>query len=409
MIKTFLKWIEKLFRKDMNINYIALDTCTWIYIVNGTEPVSHLLFIKNELEKGNLKLILPRMVIIEWDKHKNETVKKGTLKFFKDTISSLKRLSKLIGAESKESFWLFQNEDEKKEDYFKDLFEKFKKKKNQIEDAVKINIETVEEIFKHKNTIIVEESDKIKLMSSDLALSNKAPFIKKNSFADAVILMSFITYVKKEKIIGAKFISYNTEDFCKKENGRTSLHPDLVPFFNETKSEFYKIVGEALNSIEENIVSVETLQLIKRRQEEIFDEDYTCEECDGNREGYGNIITFWNDTEINNEYDNSHENHKFHTALTGNCEWCNSLHIRCPKCDSVTSLAEYRFDENIECEGGCGLIFYVDTSNDVEYIGEHEIILIDHRVEKCAECGKDFIDLNKTELCDACEKRYNEE
>ncbi|HAF27776.1 MAG TPA: hypothetical protein DCG75_01900 [Bacteroidales bacterium] len=393
----------------MNSNYISLDTCTWIYIVNGTEPVSHLMFIKEGLENGKIKLILPRMVIKEWNKHKNETVKKGTLKFFKDTINSLKRLSKLIGVESKEPFWSFLVENGKKEDYFKDLLDKFQQKQQQIEDAVKTNIETVDEIFKHKNTIVLEESDNIKLQASELALAKKAPFIKKNSFADAVILLSFITYVKQKRIEGAKFISYNTEDFCEKENGKKPLHPDLKPFFDDTKSEFYKIVGEALNSIQENIVSEETIQLIKERQEEIFDEDYNCEECDGNRDGYGNIVSFWYDTEIDNEYDGTHENHKYNVALTGNCEWCNSLHIKCPKCESVTALSEYHFDEKVECEGGCGLIFYVDTSDDTDYTGERTIKIIDHRIEKCAECGKDFIDVNKIEICDECEKSHNEE
>jgi nucleoid DNA-binding protein len=393
---------------EITINYISLDTCTWIYIVNGTEPVSHLNFIKQELDKGNLRLILPKMVIEEWNRHKNDTVKKGTLKFFKETLLSLKRLAKLVGEELEEPFWAFLKEEKKDGDDFKGLIEKFQAKKKQIEESVKSNIETVESIFKHSNTIIIEDTDKIKLKASELAISKKAPFIKKNSFADAIIVLSFIEYVKDKSIEGAKFISYNTDDFCKKENGKTELHPDLAPFFNDTKSEFYKIVGEVLNTIKENIVSEETLQLIKERQEDIFDDDYSCEECDGNREGYGNVVAFWNEIDIVNEYDDTHQNSKYTTASVGSCEWCSALHIKCPKCDCVTCLSEYSFDENIECEGGCGITYFVDTSEDYEFIGERTIKIIDHRIVKCISCGVDFIDENCTETCDKCESEYND-
>ncbi|MBE7635183.1 DUF4935 domain-containing protein [Tenacibaculum finnmarkense genomovar ulcerans] len=399
---------EKKENLETPINYISLDTCTWIYIVNGTEPVSHLNFIKKELDKGNLRLILPNIVIDEWNRHKNDTVKKGVLIFFKETLHSLKRLSKLVGEELEEPFWAFLSEKKEEGENFKGLISKFESKKEQIEKSIKSNIETVETIFKHSNTIVVEETDIIKLKASDLAISKKAPFIKKNSFADAIIVLSFIEYVKENNIEGAKFISYNTDDFCKKENGKTELHPDLIPFFKDTNSEFYKIVGEVLNTIKENIVSEETLQLIKDRQEDIFKDDHTCEECDGNREGYGNIVTYWDEIDIVNNYDNTHENCKYVSASVGSCEWCSSLHIKCPKCNSVTCLPENNFNENNECEGSCGITYLVDTSEDFEYIGERTIKIIDHRVVKCANCNDDFIDENCIEICEKCEEEYND-
>lgn len=215
---------------------------------------------------------------------------------------------------------------------------------------------------------------------------------------------------KNTIFFGAKFISYNTEDFCLKNNGKTTLHPDLTPFFEDTKSEFYKIVGEVLNTIEKNIVSEETLHLIQARQQDFFDDDYACEECDGNRDGYGNIVSYWYETNIINEYDESHENHKYSTAFAGNCEWCNSLHIKCPKCNSITPLSEYRFDEEVECEGGCGIIFYVESDPSHHNIGDYEIKIIDHRIEECSACGEGFIDDGEqTGICKKCNEEYGTE
>lgn len=391
---------------NKKIHYISLDTCTWIYIVNGTEPVGYLHFIKEELEKDYLKLLLPELVIEEWNRHKNDTVKKGTLSFFKDTLSSIERLVKIVGEEVETPFILFDSSEQ--DDTLCLLRDKFKLKKEQVEKAVQTNIGIVEEIFKHRNTILIKDSNQVRLLASDLAINKKAPFIKKNSFADAIIILSFITYVKSNNIEGAKFISYNTEDFCKKENKKKELHPDLVGFFDDTKSEFYKILGEALNTIEENIASEETLKLIEELQEEAYDDYHICEECDGNRDSYGNYINFWNDIDLINEYPSNHPYSKYTSANAGNCEWCSTLHIKCPKCETVNSLSEYRLDEKIECEGGCGLEFYVDTSDDIDGFGERQIKIIDSRIVKCANCGEDFIDDMGIEICEKCESEYND-
>jgi len=39
----------------------------------------------------------------------------------------------------------------------------------------------------------------------------------------------------------------------------------------------------------------------------------------------------------------------------GYCEKCSGLHVQCPRCGTSTAVSEWRTDEWIECEGGCGL------------------------------------------------------
>lgn len=142
-----------------------------------------------------------------------------------------------------------------------------------------------------------------------------------------------------------------------------------------------------------------------------YEPDYTtCDECSGNRDGMGNIVNFWDELELENEYDTKkNENSKYDKVVSGNCEWCNSLHIRCPKCDSINPLPEAEFDKPKECEGGCGLIFLVDTSDDHDHLGEFSLKLIAHRKEECQSCGQEFINADSDDMCKECERKYGEE
>lgn len=139
---------------------------------------------------------------------------------------------------------------------------------------------------------------------------------------------------------------------------------------------------------------------------EDYEPDYTnCEECSGNRDGIGNIVNFWHEIEIENEYDKEGENSKYDNAVSGSCEWCNSLHIRCPKCDSINSLPESEFNTKKECEGGCGLIFFVDSSYDHDHTSEFSLKIIDHRKEECQKCGEEFINVESADSCKECERK----
>lgn len=147
---------------------------------------------------------------------------------------------------------------------------------------------------------------------------------------------------------------------------------------------------------------------------DFFKDDYepnytTCYECSGNRDEMGNIVNFWGEIEIENEYDSSSENSKYDKAVSGNCEWCNSVHIKCPKCDSINSLPETEFDTEKECEGGCGLILFVESSNDHSNLGEFTLKIIDHRKEECQTCGEEFINSDSSDICKECERKYGEE
>jgi len=135
----------------------------------------------------------------------------------------------------------------------------------------------------------------------------------------------------------------------------------------------------------------------------------TCHSCSGSRDGMGNFVRLDGEIELINEFTADSPKSEFDSAVCGNCDWCNTIHIVCPDCTSITEIEQFRYNENIECEGGCGLIFNADNSNDRENLGEFDLRLIDDRIVKCESCGDDFIDKENTGICEECEKKYNDE
>lgn len=241
-------------------------------------------------------------------------------------------------------------------------------------------------------------------------------------FGDLIIWKEILNYSKSKEcpIIFITNDIKKDEDWCyldtKNKDRISSPREELikeikdyagVDFWMYSFSQFLFNSNKYLeSSIEEEVIN--QISIADNPEDDIYDDYYTCDECDG-KDGYGNYVNFWNYIDLENEYPEEHAYSKFTSAKSGSCEWCNTLHIKCPKCESVTCLSENQQNERIECAGGCGLVFFVDTSEDFEGVGEKTVKIIDNRVVECISCGDEFIDLNHTETCDECERKYNED
>lgn len=408
------------------MHYIALDTCTWIYLANGTEPVKLLDFIFDESRKGNIAIIVPKIVIDEWEKNKIDTVEKGTIKHFKQVLEELDRVSRLLGKKGERPKFSFLIDEENQNEYFEEVIEKIKSSREDVKSAIQENINKIDEIFKTQSTIIIEIEDKIRLLAAEHAIEKKAPFKEKNSFADALILFSFIDFVTQNNIEGASFISYNTKDFCERSGGKKHLHPDLKPYFEESKSNFYMTVWKVLNTIKEDIITQEEIELVEQMQldaEREKDIEY-CEICSEihNRPSeiyFGEPIEIFNERKYDQVNPNQIElafakempkkipEEKISTIQIAGCDYCSTEHFKCQKCNTVNAVWEHEYDTRKECEG-CGLPYFIDTSNDYEGIGEgYEYKIIKDYLD-CEKCGEQFEDdLINTGLCQKCEDEYS--
>ncbi len=406
------------------MHYICLDTNTWIYLANGTEPVRLLDYIDKEVEKNNIVILLPETIISEWEDHKDKTVMKGSMKHFKDINTALNRILKLLGDKGEKDIlnFLFDNKDDT--DYFKDFIISFNKKKEEVQNAVSHNIKLIDNLFKTKSTLIPIE-DKVYKKAGQFALAKKAPFKGKNSFADALILFSLLDYVKEKSIEESIFISYNTDDFCEKKEGKKILHPDLKDEFSESKCRYFKIVGEALNTIEKDIVTKEELVIIEELQNDFSHNDDLefCEICQENNNRISAL--YFSEVELADERteviidDPNQAEFDFAKSLpktkgigrqasinVGSCNWCSSEHFKCVDCGYSNAVWEGEFNKPKECES-CGLEYLVSKKYDRNGIESVEYS-IHKNTETCEKCGQEFNKDDMIEnLCFDCENEYS--
>ena len=406
--------------------YITLDTNTWIYLANGTEPVKLLNFIKQEVEKENITILLPEIVIKEWEVNKDKAVRQGSIKHFNDIENALERILKLLGDKGEKDVLSFLIEKKDDGDYFKDFIENFKKKKSEIEGAVSNNIKVIDDLFRNKSTVIEIKND-IYIKCGKYALEKKAPFKFKNSYADALILFSLLDYVKTESIKNSIFISYNTDDFCEKKDKKRLLHPDLVEEFKEANCHFYTIVGEALNTVKKDILSKEELDLIQELQNDSnWNNDIEfCLACQENNDKmsevyFGGPIEII-DERLKNKVDLRSVKNDFFldsepvfdipytkTIEVGNCDWCDTEHFKCIVCGELNAIWQNEYNEDKECEG-CGLTYFIKRKYDRKGIEDIEYTIPNNTI-KCEKCGEDFNKEDMIEnLCINCENEYSYE
>ena len=236
---------------------LILDTNIWIYLAEGQHTFV-LNGIVNEVDNQNIILLVNQEIINEWNRNRDKNRNKTITELFKK-INNTKKLANCLENDNKEIF------------------------KNLIEKIANIKIEeinnrysTVDNLIKNKSKIIPIKEEH-KLTAINWALNHKAPFHKnKNSVADALIVLSAISYIKENginnvnynriEISDSIFVSYNCDDFSKgiKENEKNVIHPDLKPFLDSVGMKYERNFGKILKltsdmkvEIDEYLLNVE--------------------------------------------------------------------------------------------------------------------------------------------------------
>jgi hypothetical protein len=414
-------------------SFIFLDTNNWIYLSNGFNVQSnkhddlHLKvfdIIQKRVEDGNLVFLVNDVVIDEWNRNKEQT--KNQLKDIENKYKSYKSQLSAIEDFIQDEFPETKGLKEILEDKYKEKIERHKKHINDVED------------FLIKKTVKISITDNNKIESSNLALEKKAPFIgdKKNSMADALILLSSIEHIQNNEKIPLPtfddtelfefpesfFVSSNKGDFCS-PGDKEKIHPDLESFLDRTKTKFFFTLGKLINSLEEKFLSEEEEELI-----EYTDDRQFCEVC--NYEHYPTVefsehfkvfdpkkhysdprqlkIKFEDyEHELDEEEDDT-DNSSFSRIRTADCNHCGAEFIECT-CGELTQVHEY--NSEIECEGGCGNKFIVHAEIDKKgmvHSLEYEIV----EEYECKTCGYMFSSVDDSGNCEECaeyEKAYIEE
>lgn len=223
--------------------HLILDTNIWIYFAEGQHPF----VLEGIIEKVNsneIILLVNDEIIKEWDRNKDDSLLRIGKELHKQIDYAKGLSSTLEGADCLE---------------YKNLISKISSSKLEYKNTIASRYNLVDDLIKNKSVNVpIKTEHKLKVI--DLALSQKAPFHrKKNSVADALILLSSIDYIKENGINNVNynridvsdsiFISYNSEDFSKDIKGQDKnvIHPDLKPYLDSVGMTYERNFGRILN------------------------------------------------------------------------------------------------------------------------------------------------------------------
>ncbi|MBK9477854.1 MAG: DUF4935 domain-containing protein [Bacteroidia bacterium] len=413
--------------------YLCCDTNVWINISNSEEPVRLLNILHEEISKGTIKLVVPEIILKEWQRNKIEKIEERIESNIKSQISGLHKLSNFVENESRN---IFEEESIRAEmiqvqRLVLELKAKLTKHKATLIDSAKQNINLVEIIFNHPNTIILEADKKSSERVITLAIERKFPFDgKKNNFADCLIFFQYYHYLVKEKVSNAHFVSNNKEDYFPKE----MLHEVYRVEFDKVSGKFHKSLSDAMNSsLEKEIVKENELKHIEliAKIREGYKHESKCLVCSEDGEDDASLlrdlksILFFEGTiEINDqriEYENPNQLNLFKSdssldelepglipnlLLTATCNNCGSEHFMCPECEEVILL--YDIDKNkVESCINCEIVFIYreDRGRKGEIENVEFTILKEDTI--CSRCGNHFLSRgDNSDLCSDCEEFY---
>lgn len=223
--------------------HLILDTNIWIYFAEGQHP-----FVLNgiieKVESKEIILLVNDEIIKEWDRNKIDSISKIEKELFKQ-IDYAKELAPTLNNKDCQEY--------------KKLIGKISNSTPEYKKTIVDRYNTVDDLIKNKSiNVPITEEHKLKVI--DLALNQKAPFHrKKNSVADALILLSSVDYIKENGINNVNynridvsdsvFISYNSDDFSKDIKGafKNEIHPDLKPYLDSVGMTYERNFGRILN------------------------------------------------------------------------------------------------------------------------------------------------------------------
>lgn len=235
--------------------YLTFDSNIWIYSLDESWQIENQLdYLEPWIQNGEVKLLLPQIIINEWEKHEEEQVSEREKKL-KDFFEMAEEI--LPSA--------FYSE-------YKQPLSQRKIIENQLSRAKNIilNCEVIPEYNEVKGRVIVD------------GIAKKAPLHKKSSIADAIIVYSLIQYAKENPGNHYFFVSNNTEDFYQKVNGKKEIHPDLILDFNSNNIQAFTTLNHLTYflqtahglKIDDNIIQIKKERIRNKIKEKVYNPEY---------------------------------------------------------------------------------------------------------------------------------------
>lgn len=218
---------------------LLIDTCVWIDLAKDHHQHTFLRALDALMREGKVSVLLPPLVLEEFERNKE-----NILNVNRQSLSSaLKRAKDLLDQHGQGDGRARALEQLNYVD----------QRLPRLGDLTGITA-FVEQILRNAETTPV--SDAAKLRALERGLKKQAPFGKKNSTADAILIEAFVDVVKGKGTIGHQFgfVTHNKNDFSQPEGDHRQPHPDLAGVFTKRKVRYFVTLKDALMTVDSNVV-----------------------------------------------------------------------------------------------------------------------------------------------------------
>ena len=218
---------------------LLIDTCVWIDLAKDHHQHTFLRALDALVRTGKVVVILPPLVREEFERNKG-----NILNINRQSLSSaLKRAKDLVDQHG--------HGDEK--DGALEQLNDIDQRLPRLGDLTGITA-FVEQILRKAETIQV--TDAAKLRALERGLKKQAPYGKKNSTADAILIEAFADVVKGKGTVGHQFgfVTHNKNDFSQSDGDHRQHHPDFGGIFTKRKVRYFTTLKEAIMTVDSEVI-----------------------------------------------------------------------------------------------------------------------------------------------------------
>lgn len=223
---------------------LILDTNVWISHIAKDKPDGIFEEFKKQIEKGQIILLINDIILDEWKRNKNNTLRDISNEI-KITSKNALKIKTFLNIEEKEKIESLLNK------YSSIETEQIKLAEKRIEEIERLMADATK----------VEIKDEMKIQVANWALEKRAPFVKKaNSVGDALILLSMVTHRNEDTSIYFRpgfFVSLNHSDYSKTDK-HDEIHEDLKEMLEDANLTYKRNIGEVLNLTPEINANIES-------------------------------------------------------------------------------------------------------------------------------------------------------
>lgn len=233
------------------------DTCIWESLAKEPEQRS-LLNVLFELEAcGELRLIVPRVVLDEFERSRDRITKENT----RSVSSTLKRIKDIVEK---------HGDGDGKAVALRQL-NLVDSKLPRLGDAAETIVANIEGLFQRAE--ILEATSGIMIRAARRALERKAPFIAKRNIADAIIIETFRECVASDSGHQFAFVTSNVNDFSDRARNDRNPHPDIADIFAKPSVRYFIKLTDALHWVSPDAIDEHAFDFTDppRRTDEILE------------------------------------------------------------------------------------------------------------------------------------------